>query len=335
MIVNSKDNILNYILIRKGGDKLYYHKYISKTKLPFISSNERNLFLTRPFLSESKNSTRNYILERNSINKKDNDMKANSLFSKTQKIEDPIIDKIDNSIQNNSNKNTRNLGTSISFKNFLSKDIFLNKLKYKNNNQINKNLTNYNNNKTNSYTDGIDENINNFNTFSTPHRYFKNEIINNSIKSNEKITKEKIQKLNNKKKYDIMNIIFKDNKNFLIDDYLKSKQSSNNKKILSHNDNHRSSYINYTDYNKKKRGQPILINDITIKSLINNYEKKKNKLIKLTPFIIKDNYLRKKNSKSISGIKDYELKINIKKYFNNSIKFRNFGKMFNLKFSNI
>ena len=128
-----------------------------------------------------------------------------------------------------------------------------------------------------------------------------------------------------------MNNYLKNNKNFLIDDYLNSRLLAKNRNCISFYGEGRDIFSDVKNGNNKKEKQPILIKDITIKSLLNDYEKKKKKMIKLSPFIIKEKYLKNKYDREInkiSCISDYELKMNIKNekiYHINPIKLINFG----------
>ena len=155
--------------------------------------------------------------------------------------------------------------------------------------------------------------------------YLKNK----TILKKEKDIKEKNKKLNNKKKIMFMRKNLNNDTNFLIDDYLKYNYILKKNKCISNNKESRCKYL-INNENQKKEGQPILIKDIRIKSLLNDYENKKKTLLKLSPFIIRNNYLKKNNMNTISGINDYELKFNSKKKFKNNIKLGNFGNIFDL-----
>ena len=340
MIINSKKQSLNYILLRKGGDQLYSHKYISKPNLPIITTmnennqNNNNLFLTRTFLRNfSKFDKDNYMNFNSNDNEKDPNQKTKSLLTETQKMDESIID-----IFNNTNKGNLNIKDNSpepinSFKDFSSNNNSEIKLINNNRNESNKSLKSYNN--YNIFTNDFIKNKNSFYNFSSQTTTFKKDGTFNNLErviepfNNKKEFKNEIinsKKLKEKNKIKFMKNILKYDKNFLIDDYLKSRNLAKNKKYMYSKDSNRSSYLITNDYNKEKEGKPIFVKDIRIKSLLNDYENKKSRLDKYSPFIIRDNYLKKKFGNilnSFSGINDYELKINIKNDFKNPFKFGN------------
>ncbi len=344
MIVNSKNKSLNYILLKKGGYKLFSHKLIKKSKLPFISTNCQkniNLHTSNPFISEeTKFSINNkYFTPNPKITLKEGN--KNSLFDDSKKIEDSSIDIDNNSYQCFQNKKTRNFGTSINFEDFFPNDKNSSKL---NINENDLTLMSFNSNKNN----------NNLNIFNNVFKHYKkngqerrlnDETITNSTKTFETHLKgiknmkkqkgmKEVKKLNEKKKFEFMKKVLKDDKNFLIDDYLKNKIAKKTNRFFSFNNiSNRNSFLNIKNDNIKKDGHPIMIKDIRIKSLLNDYENKKRKLLKLKPLILNNNYWNNKYYKDInkaSGINNYELKINLKKNFKSHIKFKNNLNFFDL-----
>ena len=350
MIINSKKKSFNCILLRKGGDKLFIHKYFPKPTLPLISTNYQkniNILFQKPKSKEIPN----FSIDKNIFNKTENKKYQNiniSTKSKTKTVayESPKnegismeLNDIDKSI-----KKTKSIGTLVNFDESSIKTP--NNLNNKNNLDSNKSIFlnnndyNYNNNTNNTYND----NCKNNNVLNHKIENFKKgDSLSNSTKSidsilkrqkisKEKEIKEKIKKFNNRKKFFFMNNYLKDNKNFLIDDYLKSRLLAKNKKSVSFHEG-RNIFSENKDGNNKGR-QPILIKDIRIKSLLNDFENKKKKLIKLSPFIIKEKYLKNKYGGDINRIScfnDYELKMNVKNnkiYHITPIKLGNFRNIF-------
>ena len=278
MIVNSKKKSLNYILLKKGGYKLFSHKLIKKPKLPFITSNYQNninLHTSNPFISEETNFSINnkYFTPNPKINHKEGN--KTSLFNDSKKIEDSSIDIDNNSYQCFSTKKTRNFGTSINFE-----DFFPNNDKNSSKLNINENdltLMSFNSNKNNNNLN-IFNNIFNHYKKNCQERRLNDDTITNSTKTIEtnlngkknmkkqKEMKEEIKKLNEKKKFEFMEKVLKDDKNFLIDDYLKNKIATKTNRFFSFNNNsNRNSFLNIKNNNKKKYGHPIMIKDIRIK----------------------------------------------------------------------
>lgn len=345
MIINSKKDSLNYILVKRGGYKLFSHKLLNRPKLPLISSSYEkkiNILLSKPLINKQTNSQINRKYFKNS-HFNSNSTINNPLNHDYRKIEESLIEKHPNSYQNNSIK-SRNLGTSMTLGDYFPNDKTLTQLS-NNNCTTNENnltlMTNLNifNNIYNSYKNNInsqDDPSSNedavTNSTVSIDSYIKRE---KNIKKQKEI-KERILKLNEKKKFDFMKNILKDDKNFLIDDYLKYKIATKSNRFLScnnNNNNSRYSFLNGEYKNKKKDGCPILIKDIKIKSLLNDYENKKLELLKLKPLILNENYLNNRYGKDmnkISGINDYELKINLKKNLKSHITIGNNVNIFDL-----
>ncbi len=344
MIINTKKESLNYVLLKRGGYKLFSHKLLNRPKLPLISSSyekKLNILLSKPLINEQTNSqiNRKYFKDSH-INS--NSTNNNPLNYDSRKIEESLIEKHPNSIQNNSIK-SRNLGTSITFGDYFPNEKTLTQLS-NNNCTTNENnltlMTNLNifNNIHNNYKNNIhtqdDQQFNDdalTNSTVSIDSYLKRK---KNIKKQIEI-KERILKLNEKKKFDFMKNILKDDKNFLIDDYLKNKIVSKSNRFLScnNNNNSRYSFLNGQYKNIKKDGHPILIKDIKTKSLLNDYENKKLELLKLKPLILNENYLNNRYGKDmnkISGINDYELKINLKKNVKSHITIGNNVNIFDL-----
>ena len=334
MIIDSKNETLNFILLRKGGDKMFIHKSIKKPDLPPIINSSRNkinrnLFLIKPFLSEL-NSSQKMNMSRNSNNfEKDTTLKTKSIISETQKIDDSIFDAMINTNTNtnsNSNKKTRSLGTSYNF-NDLSPDYnkSLNEIKNDKNSEINNAYFSRNNNLFNNNFIKYKSNILSFDSLK---KQLEEKIDNHISKSIETPRIEKDIKCAEKKQFNFMKN-FQNNNNFVIHDYKFSKRASQNN--LSYSSINKMSYNNDRSYNNNKKRRAILIKDIAINSLLSEYEKNKVKLTKLTPFIIRDNYMRTKYGLNIKPeINNYELKMDINKNFKFPIKYKNYRSFFDL-----
>ena len=358
MIINSKKKSLNCVLLRKGGDKLFIHSYFPKPKLPLISINyQKNintlnhspLFSEKNFFSVDNNKNLNINSNNNKYKKINNTLKISTIHNETPKNEQSSFDfdPNNNSIQSIINKKTKtkNTGTSINSDDFLSYEKTLNNFNNKKsivNNKtfiyVNSNNITLNNNFDNNKNDlSLNHNYQNFRIDDSISDSKKSSIeltLNNKkdFKKDLKI-KENLKKLNNKKKFVFIQKFLKNNRNFLIDDYLKYNFLLKKNKFLSNNKDNKDSRCNFLtnkNENNKKEGQPILIKDIRIKSLLNDYENKKKTLLKLSPFIIRNNYLNKNNMNTISGIKDYEIKINLNKKSKYNIKLGNIGNIFDL-----
>jgi hypothetical protein len=129
-----------------------------------------------------------------------------------------------------------------------------------------------------------------------------------------------MKKINEEKKRDKYLRNLQSNENIFINDYLKNKLSKRKNKINlsfnSHNLTNSKNDINQNYYIKERK--PILVKDIEINSLLNEYENNKIKFNKISPFIIREKYMKTKNSLNIKPeINKYELKI----YTNNNSKF--------------
>ena len=365
-------------MLRKGGDKLFIHKEFPKRRLPLISSNyQKNIkrYFNKPFISEIKN----YSLENNNLYRY-----TNNISSKTRNLLSESVNKNDDysqDINNNTNiikQKKKNVAISVSPEDFSSDEKTLNQLTSSNNGcDNNKTFTTFNNNIKSKYNKGINIIKNDYINYKNNIKISQNlqslkleDSITNSTNSIDSMlkrknilkkdfeNKEKLKQLIDKKKLAFIKNVLKNNKNFLIDDYLKNKNIDKNKKYLLHNDENRGKFLNNfalfyqlskdknwnsklkrdnKNGNMKKYGTPILIKDIKIKSLLNNYENKKLKLVKLSPIIIRNEYLRNKFGKDmnkISGINDYELKMNFQKKFKYHINLRNYGNIFDLSKKN-
>ena len=348
MIINSKKKSLNCILLRKGGDKLFIHKYLPKSNLPLISTNYKNN-INILFQKQKKNRILNFSIDNKILNKTQNKKFENiNIASKTKTVVYDIPKKEEISVEinviNNSIKKTKNIGTLVNFDEPINP---CNKTQNKlnNNNSLDSNksiiflnnnyITNNNNCKNNILLNPKNDICKNSDSLSNSTKSIDSYLKRQKILK-EKEIKEKIKQFNNKKKFFFMSNILNDNKNFLIDDYLKSKLLNKNKKCISFHAEGRNIFSDNQNENNKKEKQPILIKDIRIKSLLNKYENKKKKLMKLSPFLIKEKYLKNKygvDLNKISCFNDYELKMNIKNnniYHIKSIKLGNFGNIFNL-----
>jgi len=298
MIINSKKKSLNCVLLRKGGDKLFIHSYFPKPKLPLISINyQKNIntlnhfpiFSEKNYFSVDNNKNLNINSNNNKYKKINNTLKISTIHNETPKNEQSSFDLHNNSIESIINKKTKtkNTGTSINSDDFLSYEKTLNNFNnkksivnnktfiYVNNNNITLN-TNFDNNKNDL---SLNHNYQTFRIDDSISDSKKSSILKKDIK-----IKEKLKKLNNKKKFVFIQNFLKNNRNFLIDDYLKYNFLLKKNKFLSSNKDNKDSrcdFLNNKNENNKKEGQPILIKDIRIKSLLNDYENKKNKLIKL------------------------------------------------------
>jgi hypothetical protein len=326
MIIDSKNETLNFILLRKGGDKIFIHKSIKKPYLfPIINSsrnqNSRNLFLNKPFLSDLSYIKKMNITRNSNNLEKDTTLKTKSIISETQKIDDSIFDTL---INTNSNKKTRSLGTSYNFNDFSQNyNRSLNEIKNDKNNVINKAFFSFNNNLFNNNFLKYKSNILSFDSLKKP---LVENMDNHVSKSIENPRIEKDIKSKEKKQFNFMKSL-QNNKNFVINDYKSKKTSTNN---ISFNNISKINYYNDRSYNNKKR-RAILIKDIAINSLLSEYEKNKVKLSKLTPYIIRNNYMKTKYGLNIKPeINNYELKIDINKNFKIPIKYQNYRSFFDL-----
>lgn len=353
MIINSKKKSLNCILLRKGGDKLFIHKYFPKSTLPLISTNYKKN-IKNVFQKPINKEISNFSIDKNIFNKTQNKKYENINISTKSKTKTVAYDSpkneelsMENSDIDKSIKKTKNIGTLVNFddpnnktpdKLINNNSIHSNKsIIYLNNNDYNNNTNNINIDNckdNNNILDSKNENLKNGDSLSNSTKSIDSFIQRQNILK-EKEMKEKMKKFNNRKKFFFMNNYLKDNKNFLIDDYLKSRLLAKNKKSVSFHAEGRNIFSENKDENNKGR-QPILIKDIRIKSLLNDFENKKKKLIKLSPFIIKEKYLKNKyggDIRKISCFNDYELKMNI---INKKIchitpnKLGNFRNIFNL-----
>lgn len=327
MIIDSKNETLNFILLRKGGDKIFIHKSIKKSDLPPIFSKSRNQnntnnFIFKPFLSEFSNSKKKSNMSNNLD--KDTTIKTKSIISETQKIDESIFDTIVNS---NSNKKTRSFGTSYNSNDFSPNynkslnEIKKGKIKETNN----KSFFSRNNN---LFTNNFIKYKSNIITFDSQKKTLDENMDNHVSKSIETPKIKKDIKFKKKKKFNFMTN-FQNNKNFLINDYNFSKRTTKNS--LSFNNINKMSDKSDSSFISNKKRKTILIKDIAINSLLSEHEKNKVILTKLTPFIIRDNYMKTKNGLNIKPeINNYELKIGINKKIKLPIKLENFRNFFDL-----
>ena len=332
MIIDSKNETLNFILLRKYGDKIFIHKSIKKPDLfPIINSSRNqkssNLYLYKPFLNELSSINKKNMTRNSNTLEKDTTLKTKSIISETQKIDDSIFDTL---INTNSNKKTRSLGTSYNFNDFSPNyDKSLNEIKKDKNNEINKTLFSRNKNLFNNNFLKYKSNILSFDSLKKP---LDEHMDNHTSKSIETPRIEKDIKCKKEKQFNFMKSI-QNNKNFVINDYKFSKKTSTNN--LSYNQINKIDYNNNNiSYNNNKKRKAILFKDIAINSLLSEYERNKAKLTKLTPFIIRNNYMKAKYDLNIKPeINNYELKIDIKKNIKNikfPIKFRNYRSFIDL-----
>ena len=344
MIIKSKKKSLNCILLRKGRDRLFIYNYYPKKNFPLIKTEHQNKFNTKPFISETKN----FSLEnKTNTNNRNNTIRIN-IKNKTSLNEsfnnESSLHINNNTNSNNYNKKTKDIGISVNIEEFLLNNKTLNKKSHNSGIQSINPIISFNNKAHIMYSNFNKNYQNNF-YFNNGIKTFKNDDTNSkksiesSLKGQKKVkkkeeTKEKQKLLKNRRKFDFMKNILNNNTNFLIDDYLKSKfliKKNKSCKYIIYNSEEKNKVLNNQNGYYIKEGHPILIKDIKIKSLLNDYENKKTKSMKLLPFIIKDIYLRNKygkNLNTISGIKDYELKINLKKNFKYHIKLGSTGNIF-------
>ncbi len=338
MIVNSKERSLNYILLKRGGYKLYSHKALNKPNLPLILYNYQkyiNILSSRT----SKNRIKNVLMKN-----KYSTPKSSIYISK--RMEDFSSSYINN--KDNSEPKTRNCGTSTNDIGNDHQDKALSHLNTIENNstvityRLNKGPDKKNNDKSNKNND---DNINNNEeNLSLPEQFKNDEFTTNStriILSNikrknmmkQKEMKQKESIIKEKKKLIFLKKFMRSDKNYIINEYLKNHISSKNNRFFSCiNKNERNSFLNIKKENQKKDMETILVKDIRINSLLNNYENKKLQLLKLKPIILRNNYLKKKyeNTNKFSIINDYELKMNLKKKINNHFKVGNILKAFDI-----
>ena len=329
MIIDSKNETLNFILLRKGGDKIYIHKSLKKPDLPPIinltkNQNKSNLFLPQPFLSEITNFTNNNNYKTRNSNNIENDinLKTKTLLSETQKIDESVFDTI---INESTNKKIRSFGTSYDVNDF-SQNYNKNEVKYDNNFEINKKLFPINNKDNNSlFNNNYIKYKSNIKSFDFQEKAIDSNIDNLHLKSIESLkSKNNSQKFMNKlikeKNRDNYMSILQSHENIFINDYLKNKLSKRKNKInLSFNSNNITNIKNDINQNYyKKERKPILLKDIAINSLLNEYENNKTKFNILFPLKLREKYMKTKNSLNINPeINKYELKIDI----NNNSKF--------------
>ena len=341
MIINSN---LKYTLLKEGGFKLFSHKILNKPKLPQISSNyKKKLFLhnLKPYKNIAKKLSVNKCTERN-FHKKYN------FINNTESIDDISLD-----LKNNyKGEQSKSIGISRNLdrdkKDFLLNDKTLSKCNPVDNNNItlmtfetdnDSNLHLFNNlyndyKKRNSFYDNnlIDDNL----SYSTSS--IDSLLKDQEYKKKKNEIKKQILKINEKRKFDFMKKVLKNDKNFLIDDYLRNKTIQKTKKFLlnKNNNSDRSSFLNNQNLKPKKEELPILVKDITIKSLLNKQENKKLNLLKLKPLILNENYLFNRYGKDmnkVNGINKFELKINLRNKKKYHIKLGNNKNIFNLNYS--
>ena len=328
MIIDSKNETLNLILLRKGGDKMYIHKSKKKQDLPPIiniskEQNQPNLLLPQPFLSELTNFTNNNKTRNSNNIENDINLKTKSLLSETQKIDESVYDTI---LNENSNKKTRSFGTSYNISDFSPNNKQNQEKNGKNIGICKKIFSIKNNDNNNLFNNNYIKYKSNLKSFDFQEKRFDKNIDNLRLKSIESLkstnnSQKFMKKIIEEKKRDNFMSILQNNENIFINEYIKNKLSKRKNKInLSFNSNNITTNYqhNITPNYYKKEKKPILVKDIAINSLLNDYENNKIKYHKLSPLIIRQKYMKAKNSLNIRPeINKYELKIDI----NNKNKF--------------
>ncbi len=340
MIINSNRK---YTLLKDGGFKLFSHKLLNSTKLPEISPNYKKkckLHNIKPYINSFKKIPAKSLIR--------NSYKHYNFINDTENLENLSIERKHNKIEKPKSKAiSRNQEEDI-------KDIFLDDKTIKINDVDNKNIT------LMTFETDKNSNLNAFNNLFNDYKkrisYNDLDLIDDNLthssssidtilKDKEYIKKKKeikkhILKVNEKKKIAFMKKVLKNDKNFLIDDYLKNRSIQKNKYcsrfFLHSNNNDRASFLNNQLFKQKKDEIPILVKDITIKSLLDRSENKRIKFLKLKPLILNENYLHNKFGKDlnqVSGINKCELKMNLKNKLKFHIKLGNIKNLLNLNHS--
>ena len=285
MQINTPNNTLNYILLRKNDDKL-------KEKLPFITLTSK--------IPHNKKLTRNYY-------------------------SNPFISSIDENIPPKLKKNKSTMVDNI--------PSFTYKINLMNNKTKNYDVI-FNNNENNNKI--IDNDSIDSSSFNDIHPCFKNCKIfenKNNYKSSvytstteDKLFDKQINTINsipsnnsNKKKFKLINNILKNNKKFLLDEYLLTHKKENYKGCFSKSE--RKCLLN-KNYSEEKKKFPLLFKDICTEKLIIKNKEINNNKIKLAPYILSERY---NNLESNWEKFNYAKKINLKGDFkikSNNLNFK-------------
>lgn len=295
MQIDSSTSSLNFILVRKGGDKLYETHHSGK--LPFITlnptSNENRFYnkmgINRPFISgiDDLTSYPNNHKSRN-LDYKGNDQQ-NYGFS---------FDKD----KTNINLNGNNI-TSISFNDIspllrAEKNIFNDK--YTNLKMSCSSSTEYNSDKLKLPTNR-----------------------NNAVtKENFSVYKKDLKQ----KKLKFVNEILKDNKKFLVDNFLAMNKGK--KKVLT---KFSRAKRELWEIPKKTNKYPILKKDICTGNLVEKNNELNNRKLKLIPYIMNEKYNKDKLWSSLDKsafIKNISLKAEFQRKSLREIKENNSSKLF-------
>ena len=293
MQINTPNNTLNYILLRKNDDKL-------KEKLPFITLTSK--------IPHNKKLTRNYY-------------------------SNPFISSIDENIPPKLKKNKSTMVDNIP--SFTYKiNLMNNKTKNYdvifNNNENNNKIIDNDSIDSSSFNDihpcfkncKIFENKNNYKssvyTSTTEDKLIDKQINTvNSISSKDNTFLKKSNKNSNPKKIKFMDNIFKNDKKFLLDEYLLTHKKENYKGNFSRVE--RKCLFNFSEEKKK---YPLLFKDICTEKLIIKNKEINNNKIKLAPYILSERY---NNLESNWEKFNYAKKINLKGDFkikSNNLNFK-------------
>ena len=292
MQINTPNKSLNYILLRKNGDKL--SEMQNNEKLPFITLTSKNTHkntLTRNYYSNPFISS---IDENTSSNLKENKFTMiDNIPSFTYKI----------NLKNNKTKNF--------------------KIIFNNNENYNKIIDN--DNITSSSFNEIHPCFKNKNNFENKNNY-KSSVYTSTTE--DKLFDKQINTINsipsnnsNKKKFKLINNILKNNKKFLLDEYLLTHKKENYKGCFSKSE--RKCLLN-KNYSEEKKKFPLLFKDICTEKLIIKNKEINNNKIKLAPYILNERYKNNKLGSSLDKL-NYTKKVNLKGDFkikNNNINFK-------------
>ena len=311
MQINTNNSTLNYILLRKNGDKLFETQ--NNEKLPIITLNSKTI--------------NNNMLNRNSFNK-------------------PFISAIDESTpssQRKNNTNKINYTSSFPYKANIKNERIKNFEMLLNNNDKSKMTTNNdkNDNMSSSSFKEIYPYSKNKTIFNYKNQYASSMFSNNSDNKSSIFNKQTssvdacssgdssfIKKLNKnmkKRKIKFMDSILKTNKQFLLDEYLLTHKREKKNIHGSFSKSERNSLFNNKNYSEEKKRYPLLYKDIctgklVLKNNVLNYTK-----IKLTPFILSERYKHSElesNLDKLDFTKKINLKGNLKEKSNNIFTFK-------------